>query len=85
MSAVVPVSKGNSSSCLEAILFAQISHQDTLEKFLRRLKAIGSPVNDFCVHESIFKPLEGSCVTPPVPSMKPVNLRIQSDQIRLMK
>ena len=71
-----------STSSLEASLFAQISSQETLTKILRRLKAIGSEADEFSVHESVFKPVEGSCVAPPVPSMKPVNLRIQTDQIR---
>ncbi len=75
------MSSNTSSSSLEASLFAQINKQETLSKLLRRLKAIGSPVNDLIVHESIFKPIEGSCVPPPVPSMKPVSLRIQNDQI----
>lgn len=70
------------SSSLEASLFAQINKQETLSKLLRRLKAIGSPVNDLAVHESIYKSVEGSCVPPPVPSMKPVSLRIQTDQIK---
>lgn len=71
-----------SASSLEASLFAQISSQETLTKLLRRLKAIGSEANELLVHESVFKPIEGSCVPPPVPSMKPVNLRIQTDQLR---
>lgn len=70
------------SSTLEANLFAQISDQDALDKLLSRLKAIGSEAIEFSVHESVFKPKEGSCVAPPVPSMKPVSLRIQSDQIK---
>lgn len=71
-----------STSSLEASLFAQISSQETLTKLLRRLKAIGSEADELLVHESVFKPIEGSCVAPPVPSMKPVNLRIQTDQLR---
>jgi hypothetical protein len=71
-----------STSSLEASLFAQISSQEILTKLLRRLKAIGSEAEEFLIHESVFKPVEGSCVPPPVPSMKPVNLRIQTDQIR---
>lgn len=69
------------SNPLEASLFAQISNQDILSNLLRRLKAIGSSVNELLVHETVFKPMEGSCVSPPVPSMKPVSLRIQNDQI----
>lgn len=69
-------------SSLEASLFAQISDQDTLQKLLNRLKAIGSSAKEFCVHESVFRPREGSCVPPPVPSMKPVSLRIQNDRIK---
>lgn len=69
------------SSSLEASLFGHITNQDTLSKLLRRLKAIGSPANDLLVHELVYKPVEGSCVPPPVPSMKPVSLRIQCDQI----
>ena len=70
-----------STSSLEASLFAQISSQEVLTKLLRRLKAIGSPAREYLIHESVFKPVEGSCVAPPVPSMKPVSLRIQTDQI----
>jgi hypothetical protein len=70
-----------SSSVLEASLFAQISRQETLSKLLMRLKAIGSPAKDYLMHESVYKPKEGSCVAPPVPSKKPVNLRLQVDQI----
>ena len=72
-------------STLEASLFAQISNQNTLHKLLNRLKAIGSEVSEFSVHESVFKPKEGSCVPPPVPSMKPVSLRIKNDQIKKEK
>lgn len=71
-----------SCSTLEASLFAQISNQEILSKLLRRLMAIGSPASEFSIHESVLKPVEGSCVTPPVPSMKPVNLRIQHDQLQ---
>ena len=68
-----------SSSSLEASLFAQISNEEALNKLLKRLKAIGSEDKEFSVHESVFKPTEGSCIPPPVPSMKPVSLRIQKD------
>lgn len=70
-----------SSSSLEASLFAQISNEIVLQKLLLRLKAIGSPVSEYLIHESVYKPIEGSCIAPPVPSMKPVSLRIQNDQI----
>jgi hypothetical protein len=74
-----------STSSLEASLFAQISSQEILSQVLRRLRAIGSPANEILVHESVFKPVEGSCVPPPVPSMKPVKLRIQHDQLKQEK
>ena len=69
-------------SSLEASLFAQIGDTETLSKLLRRLKAIGSPATEYSIHESVYKPAEGSCITPPVPSMKPVSLRVQNDQIK---
>ena len=72
-----------SSSSLEASLFAQISNEEALNKLLKRLKAIGAEAKEFSVHEAVFKLTEGSCIPPPVPSMKPVSLRIQKDLLNI--
>lgn len=69
------------TSVLEASLFGHINDQETLYRLLNRLKAIGSPANEYFLHEFIFKPKEGSTIPSPVPSMKPVSLRIQINQI----
>ena len=67
----------------EASLFGQISGQPAVDRLLSRLRAIGSLVQPFELHEQIFKPRPGATIEPPMPSMKPVALRLQRDMTNL--
>lgn len=61
----------------EASLFGQITGQSTLERLLKRLEAIGCQINDYQLYEKVYKPLPEALIEPPMPSMKPVQLRLQ--------
>jgi hypothetical protein len=67
----------------EASLFGQICGQSVIDRLLGRLRAIGAVVEAFEVHEQIFKPRPEATIEPPMPSMKPVSLRLQRDKVTL--
>lgn len=68
------------AAVLEASLFGQICGNDSVQRLKRRLKAIGSPPVEYFMHEQVCRPADGSTIAPPVPSMRPANLRIQTDK-----
>ena len=64
----------------EASLFGQICGQTVIDRLLARLKAIGAQVEAYELDEQIFKPRPEAMIEPPMPSMKPVSLRLQRDK-----